>query len=623
MRIAPFRHIYNSPVARRIYFMYGDVYRFEHINRETMERAVPSFFGNSNMTFFEHMGVMVRAGRALDARGRDTYLANLDAFKLPIEFVTGEHNRMFMPESLRRTHEALRKAHGPRLRPPRDPRLRAPRPVARHERRARRLADRAGRAGAPQLSARWAARPLQLPADVGAAGPPHAPRGAGRVAAARRPAVRERQRSLAAEPARGGDPDRLDVHHRRGHARRPDRAARRLARVRDDVPRRRGPGGAERRQRTRRAFFMVNDEGVWLIERPRGQAAAELLRSIPPRWEDRTEADWLAFADAVKRKVHDGRLAFPSREWPHYMAWNGQFSNVPGTTCFLPMVDVTRQYINGLLILLSEPIAPLFVDDWQRFKPSGAHGVGGVGGVEGRARGADPVPADRRDQARARRLGRPEAAGAAEPDRDRPQRLRGALPAPEPDAHRRGAAARRLGPRRADDPVHLAARSRRRRARARLPRARRRRSGRALAAVAAGAGLAAELRRDRRRARGPVPAVRDRHGRGGRPGARGEVRRRRRVRRPRRVRPGVSRSCRGGAVRPRGRAPVARDDRLRQGDLPLHRRDLRAVPGPLRRVPPARHLGPVLASGDRVLRALRGARARAAAGRGPGSLGRR
>ena len=54
------------------------------------------------------------------------------------------------------------------------------------------------------------------------------------------------------------------------------------------------------------------------------------------------------------------------------MAWNGQFSNVPGTTCFLPMVDVTRQYINGLLILLSEPIKPLFVDDWQRFKPSGA-----------------------------------------------------------------------------------------------------------------------------------------------------------------------------------------------------------------------------------------------------------
>lgn len=113
MRIAQFKHVYDSPVARRIYFMYGDVYRFENIDAETMETAVPSFFGASNMTFFEHMGVMVRAGRALDARGRDRYLSNLDAFRMPIEFVTGEHNRMFMPESVRRTHEMLRRAHGP------------------------------------------------------------------------------------------------------------------------------------------------------------------------------------------------------------------------------------------------------------------------------------------------------------------------------------------------------------------------------------------------------------------------------------------------------------------------------------------------------------------------------
>jgi hypothetical protein len=38
------------------------------------------------------------------------------------------------------------------------------------------------------------------------------------------------------------------------------------------------------------------------------------------------------------------------------------------------VVDNTRQYINVLLILLSEPKgkAPLFVDDWSRFKPSNA-----------------------------------------------------------------------------------------------------------------------------------------------------------------------------------------------------------------------------------------------------------
>src|ERR687898_348014 len=57
------------------------------------------------------------------------------------------------------------------------------------------------------------------------------------------------------------------------------------------------------------SFFMINDEGIWLIERPRGREAIELMTQIPPRWEDRTEDDWLSFAGAVKRKVYDGRFS--------------------------------------------------------------------------------------------------------------------------------------------------------------------------------------------------------------------------------------------------------------------------------------------------------------------------
>ena len=212
------------------------------------------------------------------------------------------------------------------------------------------------------------------------------------------------------------------------------------------------------------SFFMTNDEGVWLIERPRGAAAVELFKEIPPRWEDRTEDDWLSFANAVKRKVYDGRLAFPDKQWPYFLGWNGQMSNAPGTTQFLPVVDNTRQYINVLLILLSEPHGkvPLFIDDWQPFRPSNAMEWAGVGGGQARARGPDPVSADRRPQAGARRLRLARRAGAAGLDHDRAHRLRGALPVPEPDAHRRGAAPGRLGARRADDPARLAARSRRR-----------------------------------------------------------------------------------------------------------------------------------------------------------------
>ncbi|HZO61370.1 MAG TPA: hypothetical protein VFB35_00150 [Gaiellaceae bacterium] len=120
------------------------------------------------------------------------------------------------------------------------------------------------------------------------------------------------------------------------------------------------------------SMFMVNDEAIWLLRRPQGREAVELMQGLPPRWEDRTEADWLAYADAVKVKVHDGRISLP-REWPYYLGWNAQHSNVPGTTCFLPLVDNTRQYINVLLILL-EPkgTAPLFMDDWRPFRPKQA-----------------------------------------------------------------------------------------------------------------------------------------------------------------------------------------------------------------------------------------------------------
>jgi pimeloyl-ACP methyl ester carboxylesterase len=115
MRALPFRHVYDSPVARRIYFVYGDVFQFENINKPTMDEAVPGFFGNGNITFFEHISLMIRASAARDAQGKDTYLSNLDAYRMPIAFLTGENNRMFVPKGLQRSYDMLRKANDPGL----------------------------------------------------------------------------------------------------------------------------------------------------------------------------------------------------------------------------------------------------------------------------------------------------------------------------------------------------------------------------------------------------------------------------------------------------------------------------------------------------------------------------
>jgi hypothetical protein len=88
---------------------------FDHsrIDEATMRESVPSFFGNGNITFFEHISRMIRKGRAVDAKGRDAYWVNTDRFRMPISFITGEHNRMFVPRGIERTHATLQAANGP------------------------------------------------------------------------------------------------------------------------------------------------------------------------------------------------------------------------------------------------------------------------------------------------------------------------------------------------------------------------------------------------------------------------------------------------------------------------------------------------------------------------------
>ncbi len=115
MRVLPFKHVHDSAVGRRIYFIYGDVFDHDRIDEATMAESVPSFFGNGNITFFEHISRMIRKSKAVDAQGRDAYLSNTNRFRIPISFITGEHNRMFVPRGLQMTHDLLRAANGPEL----------------------------------------------------------------------------------------------------------------------------------------------------------------------------------------------------------------------------------------------------------------------------------------------------------------------------------------------------------------------------------------------------------------------------------------------------------------------------------------------------------------------------
>jgi hypothetical protein len=112
-------------------------------------------------------------------------------------------------------------------------------------------------------------------------------------------------------------------------------------------------------------FFMWNDEGTYLLRRPDGPAPRVDVRSL-------SADELIAHAGRCKVKVQDGRVDFP-RAFPAYASGNRYVSNVAGSTMFVPVTEVTRQYINGLFYVLAQEPGqrPMFVDDFNLYLPCG------------------------------------------------------------------------------------------------------------------------------------------------------------------------------------------------------------------------------------------------------------
>ena len=111
-RLYPTKERCPSPVCRRILFMYGEVYAHAQLNEATHE-AIHETFGVANLTTFEHITRILRAGHVVDRRGQDVYLPHLDRLALPIAFLHGAENRLFLPRGSEITLEVLRERVGP------------------------------------------------------------------------------------------------------------------------------------------------------------------------------------------------------------------------------------------------------------------------------------------------------------------------------------------------------------------------------------------------------------------------------------------------------------------------------------------------------------------------------
>lgn len=110
-------------------------------------------------------------------------------------------------------------------------------------------------------------------------------------------------------------------------------------------------------------FFLINDSGTYFLQHlPPPEDGAELT---PDTLVER--------ALQAKVKLREQRLDVPTgkRDFPAYTDSNRVLSNIPGTTILFPVVDLSKQYINGLMYLLTEPdgARPAIRDDrnWYRY----------------------------------------------------------------------------------------------------------------------------------------------------------------------------------------------------------------------------------------------------------------
>ena len=113
-------------------------------------------------------------------------------------------------------------------------------------------------------------------------------------------------------------------------------------------------------------LFVMSDGGAWILTRPQDYPRAGIQDLVRMAREGR----FTELYEKARVKVSD-RRPDPPRELPFVMPFNKWSANVPGTTYFLPVAELSGFYINILLSAFSEEFSYFVADDRNGFKPAG------------------------------------------------------------------------------------------------------------------------------------------------------------------------------------------------------------------------------------------------------------
>jgi len=112
--------------------------------------------------------------------------------------------------------------------------------------------------------------------------------------------------------------------------------------------------------------FVLNDQGTWFLRRPQDFPRSEIPDLVRAAHQHR----FVELYERSRVRVSEHR-ADPPRTWPFVAPFNKYSANVPGTTYFLPVVELTALYINVMLSFFDDEFAMFALDDRNAYQPAG------------------------------------------------------------------------------------------------------------------------------------------------------------------------------------------------------------------------------------------------------------
>jgi hypothetical protein len=114
------------------------------------------------------------------------------------------------------------------------------------------------------------------------------------------------------------------------------------------------------------SVFLINDNGAWMLRRPQDFPRAEIASLVAAAREYR-------LAELFERsrvRIAERRVGVP-RELPFVLPFNKWSTNVPGSTYFVSINELTALYINILLSAFNDDFNYFVVDERNGFRPAG------------------------------------------------------------------------------------------------------------------------------------------------------------------------------------------------------------------------------------------------------------